>query len=440
MSGGKLLIIAIIIAIIIIAGAVYWYMEATKPKVVKLSLYTKAGLWAEFIREMGILESFKERMLRERNIVVEVELITKPHKGYRDTLVADFAAGTVGDVVWIGDTEIPGLAEAGLLLDLTPYVEKWDRWAKFYPVAKKLVTVNGKVYAIPFETAPLVIFYRKDLFKEAGIPIPWQPKNWENLYKTAMIIKEKLPDKIPINPMYGIELPIYAAGGTLYDPKDGKLIVKSDAILNLFRYYYNMFHKYKVAPVKMWLEKWDTRTLFQKGELAITIDGVWCWAEKWGPGMPHEIPNRDEVVGFAMFPKMEGGFLSMTGTYAYAIYAKTKYPDLAWELVKELVKPEYMAEWGYRTSHLVPAEDAIIGKYAEDPFLKWAAKVMEYSVPKPLIPEVKKYLTILNTVVYDYLLPKALSPEECMELFAELAVKEIGKDKVKALPPYTLGS
>jgi len=436
------LLVLIIVAIVIIAGGLYYYFYILPPKKIKISLYTKAGLWADFIREMKIIEKFRERMLREKNIDVEVEMITRPHKGYRDTLVADLAAGTVGDVIWIGDTEIPGSAEAGHLLDLTPYVTKWDRWKKFFPVGKKLVTVKGKVYAVPFETAPLVIFYRKDIFERAGIPIPWQPESWEDIYEAARIIKEKVPDIVPINPMYGIELPIFAAGGIIYDPKDGKFIVKSDAILACFKYYYEVFHARKLAPVELWLEKWDTRKYFQEAKLAITVDGTWCWREKWGPGMPYEIRDIEKVVGYALFPGSgtlgAPKYISLTGAYCYAIWAKSKHKDIAWELLKELVKPEYMAEWGYRTSHLVTAEDAMIGKYAEDPFLKWAAEVLKHSLPKPLIPGVKKYLTLLKRVVIDYLLPEAKTPEECMDIFAEMATKELGADKVKALPPYKL--
>lgn len=435
-------IIAVAVAILVIAAGAVAYYYLTLPQKVEMTLYTKAGLWADFIREMGVLEDFKDRMLRERRVDVTVELITKPHQGYRDTLVADFAAGAVGDVVWIGETEIPGLVEAGLLLDLTPYVTGWARWDRFFQAGKELVTVEGKVYAVPFETAPLVIYYRKDIFTQAGIPTPWQPKSWSDIYEAARTIKEKVPDVTPINPMYGIELPIFSAGGTIYDPEDGKFIAKSDAILACFQYYYDMFFRYEVAPPAMWLEKWDTRKLFQEGKLAITVDGIWCWREKWGPGMPYEIPNIEEVVGYAKFPGSGAPgtpeYISLTGAYCYAVYAKTEHPDLAWELIVELVKPEVMAEWNYRTSHLVPAEDAVVGSYSEDPFLKWATEVLKTTLPKPVIPEVKKYLTQLSIVVKERMLPEGLTPEECMNLFAELLAKEIGEDKIKALPPYTL--
>ena len=120
------------------------------------------------------------------------------------------------------------------------------------------------------------------------------------------------------------------------------------------------------------------------------------------------------------------------------INSKTKHPDLAWELLKDLVAPDIAAEWNYPTSHLACRKDAVIGKYAEDEFLQWATTTLEYS---SLLPRVEGFATwkkLLDDVVKDYLLAQGTSPEECMDIFAEKAIEELGADRVKALPPYSL--
>ncbi|RLE72774.1 MAG: hypothetical protein DRJ37_02015 [Thermoprotei archaeon] len=432
----KKLVIILLIVIVVLAGGVYYFMTLKpKPKEVELTLYTKAGLWADFIRNSGVIEEFEKRMYEEKGIIVKVKIVTAPHKGYREKVVTDFAAGTAGDVVWLGESEIPGLVEAGMLLDLTPYVEKWDAWDKFYEVGKKLGSYNGKVYAIPFETAPLVIYYRKDIFQKAGLPVPWQPKTWDDVVAAARAIKEKVPDVVPFRGFYDICLPIYMAGGQIYDPSDGKWIVKSDALLQAFKVYYDVFYTYGITPKEAELEKWDNRKLFQEGKLAILIDGVWCYIEKWGPGMTYEIPNREEVVGYAYIPGLgtpgAPEYISVTGTYNWVINAKTEHPDLAWELVKELCKPELIAKWGYETAHIVTRDDAVLGSYAEEPFLKWATTVLEHSIPKPVYSGYKKYTSTFKRVVIDYLVAEGKSPEECLEIFAEEAAKELGSEAVK---------
>ncbi|HID90724.1 TPA: extracellular solute-binding protein, partial [Candidatus Bathyarchaeota archaeon] len=355
----------------------------------------------------------------------------------------DFAAGTAGDVVWLKSYEAPGMVEAGFMLDLTPYVEKWPDWEKYYPEAKKLGTILGKVYVMPFDIAVLNIYYRKDLLERAGLPVPWQPKNWDELLGAAKTIKEKLPEvDLPLKPWYDAELAIWAAGGAIYDPEDGKFIVKSPEILDMFKLYYDACIEYGVSPPASILEKWDTRKLFQEAKHAITIDGTWCWSEKWGPGRPYEIEDREKVIGYCFFPGSgkpgAPKFASVLRDYGYAINAKTEHPDIAWELVKDLVAPEVTAEWGYRTTHIAGREDAIIGRYAEEEFLVWSAEITKFARPFPLIPGLKKYRDALKKTLMDHLLAEGKTPEECMDIFAELAIKALGRDAVKAIPPYEL--
>ena len=435
-------LIVLIIAVIVIGIAAYYLLAPKPPKKVELTLFTKAGLWADFIRDSGVIDRFKERMLREKNIEVEVKILTAPHKGYHEKLVAALAAGTVIDVLWVRPDMIPDMVEAGYLLDLTPYVEKWSDWAKFYKVNKDMVTYNGKVYAVPNDAAIVMIYYRKDLFKKAGLPVPWQPRTWTDVLEAAKTIKEKIPEvKAALSPYYGgeIQIPIYAAGGTIYDPADGKFIVKSKAVLFLFKVYYDAFYTYGVTPKEMILEKWDTRKLFQEGKLAIMIDGTWCYTEKWGPGMAYEIPNREEVVGYAYIPSSgEPGapkYVVAIRDYSWAIGANSKNPELAFELIKELVSPDIMADWGYKTSHLVARSDAIVGDYAKDVFLKWNTEAMEkYGVAKPLATGARKYLSILKEIVEKELVAAGKTPEECVEAFASAVAAELGADAVKEAP------
>ncbi len=442
LAGRRTLLVALAIVVIIAGVAAYFFLAPKPPRKVEITLFTKAGLWADFVRESGAIERFKERMLKERNIEVEVKILTAPHKGYGDKLVTTLAAGTVLDVFWVSPDMIPDMVEAGYLLDLTPYVEKWDEWAQFYDVNKNMVSYNGKIYAIPNDAAIVHIYYRKDLFKKAGLPVPWQPKTWEDVFEAAKVIKEKLPEvKAALSPYYGgeIQIPIYAAGGTIYDPSDGKMIVKSKAILFLFKVYYDAFYTYEVTPKELILEKWDTRKLFQEGKLAILVDGTWCYSEKWGPGMAYEIPNREEVVGYAYIPGSgEPGapeYVVAIRDYSWAVGANSKEPELAFELIKELVKPEVVSVWGYKTAHLVPRKDAIIGDYAKDEFLKWSTEAMaKYGVSKPRALGTRKYLNILKDIINKELIGAGKTPEECMEAFASAVAAELGADAVKTKP------
>lgn len=440
MASTTKIIVAAIVVVIIAAAGYYWYYTTSQPRTTEITLMTKAGLWADFIRNSGVLEDYKERMLKEKNVKVEVTIITAPHRGYGEKLITSFAAGSEGDVCWVSPTDVFRLAETEYLLDLTPYVSKWADWEKFYPAARNAYTIGGKVYAVPNDAATMVLYYRKDLFKKAGLPVPWQPETWDDVIEVALKLKEKFPDlPMIIEAWYEEQLPVYSDGGVIYDPSDGKFIAKSPQLLYLFKLYYDIIYKYGLMPKEFKLEGWDDRKLFAEGKLPLMIDGTWCYTEKWGPNGPYPIENREEVIGYAHPPSSgrpnnpHGKYPNTFRDYAWVISARTKEPELAFELIKELTRADIMAKWGYETSHLVVRTDAMIGDYAKDKFLEWNTEALKYAVPKPTTTLFNKYMDALKEVLRNELLINGRTPEECLDIFAEKVTEKLGEENVKEI-------
>nr|WP_245645029.1 extracellular solute-binding protein [Peribacillus loiseleuriae] len=85
-------------------------------------------------------------------------------------------------------------ASAGYLEPLDEQVENWDDWANFTENVKKGVSAeDGKVYGVPYNTDSRGIWYNKDLFAKAGLPVPWEPRTWDDILHAARTIKEKSP-------------------------------------------------------------------------------------------------------------------------------------------------------------------------------------------------------------------------------------------------------
>ena len=437
LNTSKYILIALI-AVIIIGACGYYYYTTTLPKKITLKLHLRAGVWVDHVTKSGVLKKFHDRMLKEKNLDVKVEIVTSPFEGYSSKLISALAAGEAGDVIWLPNKLITDVVEAGYIIDLTSYLEKWPSWDKVYKPAKEEVTYKGKFWNTPYEyNCRTIIYYRKDLLKKAGIPIPWQPKTLDDLIKTTLTIKEKIPEiKVPILPRWYEEHVVYAFGGRIYDPAENKWVVKSDAILNCFKYYYDLFYTYKVCPREAILEKWDKRELFRRGEEAILVDGIWAWGEMFGPGKAYEIPNREEIVGYAYFPGSgkpgTPKFVNIAaGGAGYAITSACKNPDLAWELIKDLVAPEICSTWCISTSHPVARADCAIGEYAKDPFMMWAtAYVKDYGVARPQVYGISKYRNDFKKAMSE-LIGTGISPEEAMEKFASMVSKDVGAENVK---------
>ena len=56
---------------------------------------------------------------------------------------------------------------------------KWGQQADFYPASWNTCVYQGKVYGLPYLSAPRVLLYRKDLLAKAGFTRP--PDTWEEL-------------------------------------------------------------------------------------------------------------------------------------------------------------------------------------------------------------------------------------------------------------------
>ena len=86
---------------------------------------------------------------------------------------------------WIVD-----FAPAGLIEDLTPYVEKdkdlqWDDVAPFF---RDFNSYDGKVYSIPLDGDMHMVYYRIDSLAEAGLE---PPKTWDDYLAVAKALTGK---------------------------------------------------------------------------------------------------------------------------------------------------------------------------------------------------------------------------------------------------------
>jgi ABC-type glycerol-3-phosphate transport system substrate-binding protein len=89
-------------------------------------------------------------------------------------------AGDAGPDLFAGfeTKQLPHYAGVGAALNMDPYMGRSTiiKPASFFQYTWSKHILNGHLYAMPTNNAPLGIFYNKDLFQEAGVPLP--PKTW----------------------------------------------------------------------------------------------------------------------------------------------------------------------------------------------------------------------------------------------------------------------
>lgn len=114
--------------------------------------------------EQTVMEGF-----RQEYPGIEVEFVNNHPNDITKNLALAFSAGTgAPDVAITGTGQIPKLIDLGGLADLSAQIEPLA--GDLSPAMLSQLTHDGKIYGMPIDVGPVVLFYRRDVFKAAGLP------------------------------------------------------------------------------------------------------------------------------------------------------------------------------------------------------------------------------------------------------------------------------
>ncbi|MFF3172958.1 ABC transporter substrate-binding protein [Streptomyces sp. NPDC057900] len=98
-------------------------------------------------------------------------------------------AGIAPDLLSIEYPQLSAFVSQGSLQDISSYLTD-DIKKKFLPQTIEMTTLGGKNWAVPFDAAPQVFYYRKDFFTEHHIALP---KTWDDFKAAAADVKKAAP-------------------------------------------------------------------------------------------------------------------------------------------------------------------------------------------------------------------------------------------------------
>lgn len=202
-----------------------------------------------------------------------------------------FSGPAIGDYYTKLPTQLKG-SDAPCIVTLqngqvTPYVnalEPLDSYAKDAGVnigdydksMIKQLSVDGKVYALPYDAEPGVVFYNKSMFEKAGVPAPAVDWTTDDFVKAA---KATTRDGV-----YGFAVgqgvsPIstfMAANGESYVADDGTPNLKDPNLIKRFQWYVDLATKEKVAkPLESSGGTFPDIDAFGSSQAAMLINGTW---------------------------------------------------------------------------------------------------------------------------------------------------------------------
>lgn len=304
------------------ADVTFWHIQNEDP--MKSTWQAMADEWAE-----------------ESGQSVEVSAIEV--EDFKTRLATQTQAGDLPDLynTWGGGV-LAEQVEAGLVRDISglPCLDKVN------PVALEAYTIDGKLYAIPFDQGVVGFWYNKDLFAQAGITTP--PTTWAEFTEDVQILKDAgiTPialgggDKWPIHYYWtylvmrlaGLDgLATAAEAGDFSDPA----FVQAGQLLA------------DLAAMEPFQEGYESATYGEAdGQAAHMGEGIAAMElmGQWGPQVQRDASGTEgigESLGFFPFPSVDGGpgtateFLGGGGGFAAGAEAPDEIEDFMCYLLEE---------------------------------------------------------------------------------------------------------
>ena len=303
------------------------------------------------------------------------------NKGWGD-IAGAAAAGDAPDIFfWDGNPDMimPQLMNQGLVENLTPYMENDASFVNnFVPGVLDTMTVDGKVYSLPFDVMPYGIFVNYDVLDNANVDYPELDWNLDDFVAMCDAVTNKSDAANPriaiarnvIENDYIRFLTMFCA---IYGVKGYGINAEGKAYSNLHE------DPNAIAAIEKYMEIQanDYKYTLSKEERDVAGLDNGVWNIDWKAGISATFPgvsswalikdeNGEPAFNQVFYPAFNGNNGEKGGapmeTISYAIYAGSDNKEAAWAYLSAMTSEEFRNN----ATGVLDGETYNIFKYDED--------------------------------------------------------------------------
>lgn len=301
----------------------------------KLSL--RVANWGdaqEILLEEEIAAAFMQRHPR-----LEVQIESIP-TNYKEKILTYIASGEPPDVFLLDSVIMPALRNKGILLDLKPYLDSLRvNLDAYFPNVLNIFAKGEKLYALPKDFTPLVMYYNQTLFDRAGLAYPENDWTWDDYLRLSQQLTKDVDGDNVID-QYGTVFSnyfylwqpwVWMAGGDIFDATGTSAAgyFDSPATERALQFLIDLRTKHRVAPDDVALKTGTSSTgMFYSGRVAMTPIGHWAL-----PELKKYMARGDLKIGVVPLPRPRDGKL-VTPIYAagWCVPQATRHREAALQL------------------------------------------------------------------------------------------------------------
>jgi multiple sugar transport system substrate-binding protein len=329
---------------------------------------------------------------------LHVKLQQLPLSAAHQKLLTAIAGGSTPDLTQLGNTWIPELAELDALeplqmrVDASKVVRQDDYFANIWATNR----IDGTLYGVPWYVDTRLLFYRRDLLKQAGFDAP--PRDWGEWRRALGALSH------PERGSYGILMPTdeFEQLLVLALQQDEPLLrddnrygnFRSAGFKRALAFYVDTFRLHQ-APAITRVEAGNPWQEFGRGVYAFYLSGPWNIGE-----FRKRLPaSQQQDWDTAPLPGEHGPGASNAGGSSLVIFRRSPRKDEAWQLVEYLSRPDVQQRFYALLGDMPPRRSSWEGgALRDDPKARAFRDQLERVKPTPPIPEWERIVTEMQLV------------------------------------------
>jgi sn-glycerol 3-phosphate transport system substrate-binding protein len=291
----------------------------------------------------------------------------------------------------------------------------------YYPAFMANSQTGGKVWGIPFQRSTIVLYWNKELFKEAGLDPNRPPENWKEMLEYAQKLTKR--DASGNVTQWGVQIPSSGFpywlfqglttpnGVELMNAAGTETYFDRPAVIEALQYWVDLGRKHKVMPTGV-IEWGTTPKDFFERKIAM----MWTTT-----GNLTNVKNNAKFdFGVAMLPAAKRRGSPTGGGNFYVFKKATKEQQAAAvKFAQWMTQPERAAQWGIDTGYVAVRGDAWqtpkMTEYVKGfPVAAVARDQLQYSVAELSTHENQRVTKALNDGI-QAALTGAKTPEQAMK-------------------------
>jgi len=368
------------------------------------------------------------------NVKVSVEVVPGSETDVAKLMTA-VRSGAGPDIAVIDRFTVAQRAASGLLVDLTPLIAKEgkDLSQEYSEAPWQEVLYQKKVYALPTNTDARVLFYNKQLLKEAGVDLsefdpakgPIDPQRFKEIaFKLNKTDSSGAYTRIGFVPWleqgWGYTWG-FAFGGSFFDFANCKVTATDPGVVKGYQFVYDWAKALDPQKARTFVDtywQWpsvgtlpDSQMPFFTGKVAFVISGNWVFST-----MKDAAPNLD--YGVTYIPAPNGQKTSWSGGWSVAILQGGKNIEASYQLLRFVAGEEGQTLLAKEASSLPTMKSLLQRKDLYAPEYEFFLNLLPVSKSRPPIPVGALYWDKLKEAL-EAVMTNSQTPEAALKAVVE---------------------